>query len=891
MNAELIPRRIWLILAFFVSSCLQGPSLFKQSGDGDLASMSLKLSSLEDGAWETTINANAVSNQSVGMPDGTTIDFPAGSLSISTSVTIESGSSLTSSSMASATGAGSLTSASSTVVITAGTAQDASSPFSLEIPMSSASLRLSDSDPYEKLIVLFKRTKANTGELVEGMFPRADITVRNGKAKFSTNYFGAFQLAYTQNIVSAVMERPTTAPIMTKRMENKMAPVVWSSSYLLLEVSNPKRGYVNFSATGLSGNLSCYAVGDRSQSAPFDIQRKTESSTKARFYDTDFPDSTANEIYYLRFDCEDAQGRLAFSPWYTLFDPKTDPRKNGSGTSNFTLTGYTASTIGNPQATGAPLQLTFSTQPEMNSLKAGVSVMWAETLKSVPLAQPQANGLSASILPAFGYWPVYSPLSFNVSSSVKNASGGNLDKNYTIPVHTAEGSWSSIASALGSYDIAMDASDSGYRVYVRSDGSQVYYNVYRNGFWLSNEGSEVDVGSNLSAFIQNDGTAYVAWLAGTTLRIRRFNAQSLTWDWSTFDMSLVASLQVTGGYLIGNRIANSVAAVYPSSSGGFIKFCRLDSGTPECPTAIDAVIGANPTKIVAKMNSQGDVLLGFNYVSSTFDYFKALLIRAGQNPAYALDTNPSVLFSNQSFDIGIFDRKPSEAVPRALVLGTRASANDSFPFYFYFNGSNWSGEQNFLGSGNTLSYTHSPSISVNPSGNATLACLESANKLHVRMFKDYGVTSNSNYFLNSVSTGTTIPSRSVTSASGVAWIGFSSVTSTLSSVSCINGVSLVCAGQVDIANVALNAGTFGFVPLVDPVGNFSVVFQDSGSPYALKAIRAYYNNPTVFDAASPKTIDPGTGTIFGSLSATMDMFGRIETIRANPSGVQFGSFK
>ena len=57
------------------------------------------------------------------------------------------------------------------------------------------------------------------------MIPLSSLTVEGDKVKFSSRYFGAFQLAYTDTLVTTATEVETTVPVQSKVESGVLAPL------------------------------------------------------------------------------------------------------------------------------------------------------------------------------------------------------------------------------------------------------------------------------------------------------------------------------------------------------------------------------------------------------------------------------------------------------------------------------------------------------------------------------------------------------------------------------------------------------------------------------------------------------------------------------------------
>lgn len=412
-----------------LSGCMRGPKIFGQDGEAGIPKVSLKISDEGDGAISAEINSKSLVTQVMPYSDGSAVEFPPGSLAISTSVTFEPGSTIASSAVASSLGAASLAAASSSYVLSSASAVDASSPFTINLSISSTSLRLADSDPYERMIVVYKVTNHAEGKNYIGFIPRAGITVKDGKASFQTKFFGAYQLAYTDAVLTAAKETETTSDILTKRAEKQLTPITWKISYadFTRNADGGDIAWATAEATGFATLAKCVAIIDKEKSEPWHLVRETKNFIRVEFDGSDFPDGEGPEaIYFVRFECNDITGRIGVSEWSTLFDPNNDPRSEESNSgSSFALVSASPFNAVDANNKTTSLVLNWNEALDTSTFYANVAVVHQRIGFPVPLGPPSHtnNQTTTTVEPLTGRWPLYTPLEVHLMPGLSGTSG------------------------------------------------------------------------------------------------------------------------------------------------------------------------------------------------------------------------------------------------------------------------------------------------------------------------------------------------------------------------------------------------------------------------------------------------------------------------------------
>ncbi|MCX6129116.1 MAG: hypothetical protein NTX25_08655, partial [Proteobacteria bacterium] len=159
---------------------------------------------------------------------GTVLQFPPGSLSINTDISLEEGSAVATSSTASALNLGSsISNAGAAVVINSSAAVDPVQPFVLKINLGSGNLNLADAT--ENLIVIYKVQIFAENRFVLGVLPRSALTIEGQKVSFSAQYFGVFQTAYAEKPVLEESKVTVAEAIQTKREAVTLPPPSFTS--------------------------------------------------------------------------------------------------------------------------------------------------------------------------------------------------------------------------------------------------------------------------------------------------------------------------------------------------------------------------------------------------------------------------------------------------------------------------------------------------------------------------------------------------------------------------------------------------------------------------------------------------------------------------------------
>ena len=158
-----------------------------------------------------------------GALKGTVLSFPPGTLRVDTEIAVEESVSLASASLGATLGiAGSLTKSSTAIAVLPQTATDPAQPFTVAISLSTSdNLRLA----MENLVILYKVKIFAENRTVAGVIPTSAITVEGNVVKFSAQYFGAFQAAYSSVPVTEEKKVEVSTPIQAKREVANLPPL------------------------------------------------------------------------------------------------------------------------------------------------------------------------------------------------------------------------------------------------------------------------------------------------------------------------------------------------------------------------------------------------------------------------------------------------------------------------------------------------------------------------------------------------------------------------------------------------------------------------------------------------------------------------------------------
>ena len=181
------------------------------------------------GRITATLSASALVTQEISASgaglSGISVSFPPGSLAISTDINVQEAVTIATPNTAAALGiTGTITGVGASVAIQPSVIADPVNAFTvaLQIP-SASSLRLAGNSA--NLVAIYKVNVYAKNKILDGVIPLSALTVEGDKVKFSSRYFGAFQLAYTDTLVTTATEVETTVPVQSKVESGVLAPL------------------------------------------------------------------------------------------------------------------------------------------------------------------------------------------------------------------------------------------------------------------------------------------------------------------------------------------------------------------------------------------------------------------------------------------------------------------------------------------------------------------------------------------------------------------------------------------------------------------------------------------------------------------------------------------
>lgn len=221
---------LMLCFSFFLVQC----SKDDDSSSGEIAKGNVTTTEGSSGEIKSSFSANATETQEVEVTKagsalkGTSVSMAPGTLAISSDITIEEGGDIADSTALSDLQLGSsaetVAKVGPSVVISSSEKIDASQPFTLAIPVTSTALALAATCSTGKNLVVFSRvTKVTEGSgLFTGVIPTSELTEKDGKVSFKTQYFGAYQAACVSVEVTEKKEVTTAVPIVKKAQTTEL---------------------------------------------------------------------------------------------------------------------------------------------------------------------------------------------------------------------------------------------------------------------------------------------------------------------------------------------------------------------------------------------------------------------------------------------------------------------------------------------------------------------------------------------------------------------------------------------------------------------------------------------------------------------------------------------
>jgi len=327
------------LMSGLLTGCLKGPGFLKQ--DESAVGFVMSSSDLGDGIVSGQYMADSSVTQTMSASgsseiSGSSISFPPGSLAIDTSVSLQTGTDVATGLASSTLGIGTasgLTTASSAVSVQSSTPTDAIAPFTISLPLSATALYALTTDTYAKLVVFYHAQKVGENKKFLGVITRDRISLDSGKAYVQTRWFGTYQAAVTSELITTAKEVDHNVPIITKAEERKLTPIVWTMGTPTFNATK-QEGTFPITATGFSKLKACAAYVHEDKNGPFirrDYTDKIEDLNMSDPYHYR-PYKTAAHTIYVRFECEDINGRRSQSEFSAgLAVPVTTPYTGGPG--------------------------------------------------------------------------------------------------------------------------------------------------------------------------------------------------------------------------------------------------------------------------------------------------------------------------------------------------------------------------------------------------------------------------------------------------------------------------------------------------------------------------------------------------------------------------------
>jgi hypothetical protein len=192
-----------ILLAFVMVSCFDqkpGKATLKNSPSTTVIRAVISQDGQETSG---TLSASSGEIQTLSAPEGSAISgvlssFPPGSISIDTEITLSPGADITDANDLKSVGLSDdnkVQSVGSAVSIESSVAFNTSVPFTVAISIGSQSLLLQDQ--FNSYAVVYKVKDVDTNTLKFGIIPANEIVLSGGKASFTTQMFGTFQLVKT----------------------------------------------------------------------------------------------------------------------------------------------------------------------------------------------------------------------------------------------------------------------------------------------------------------------------------------------------------------------------------------------------------------------------------------------------------------------------------------------------------------------------------------------------------------------------------------------------------------------------------------------------------------------------------------------------------------------
>jgi hypothetical protein len=247
------------------------------------------------------------------------VTFPAGSFSRDTEITIEEGAAFASTAFVAEfdRAVGTLPVSRAVIIHAAGQAPRKAAR--VAIPLDG---RMRTSPPVEgKMVVLYNVKRATDAEHRLGVMPRRSLSVRDGMVEFETEALGAFQVAWTQDVMVDRREKSAALAYLSAREERGLVATRWEFGAPNWSVEE-RRVIFPLRFSGLKAPRRCVAVTDEDLVFPWSKVDVTTSPERALVagewsrYST-APLRSEAHTAHIRYECLDQSGRLIASDWST----------------------------------------------------------------------------------------------------------------------------------------------------------------------------------------------------------------------------------------------------------------------------------------------------------------------------------------------------------------------------------------------------------------------------------------------------------------------------------------------------------------------------------------------------------------------------------------------
>lgn len=223
INHLILPISLW------VASCSDIPRLFDEKKKNTRASESSSFvpTQIVNGVVTASIAADSTGVQRIQVEKtslgGAAVEFPPGALAVTTDINIEEATSLATPGQASELGISQeFGQKGPAVLVSPSEPQDAVTPFTIAIPISSPTGLVQNDD---NLAVLYRVKSEATQTMSSGIIPRSQLTVVDRNVSFPTSRFGSYQAVYLAAPVESAVEVPTTLPPQSHAVAASLPPL------------------------------------------------------------------------------------------------------------------------------------------------------------------------------------------------------------------------------------------------------------------------------------------------------------------------------------------------------------------------------------------------------------------------------------------------------------------------------------------------------------------------------------------------------------------------------------------------------------------------------------------------------------------------------------------